>query len=155
MQEIHFTDIEKLKQQIGYQWSPWGNSRVITQKDIDAFSELTNNRQWIHIDQERSEKDSPYGGIIAHGIFIFSLIPPLLTDHTFKVVGSNQMIIRGGEKFRFVSPVYPGQMIVARQRLIDVVKKRKGTVLSWEIEIHTPIASSVPAVTATVHLQYF
>lgn len=155
MKQIHFSDIGELKKQISCQWSPWGNSRVITQKDIDAFSELTNNRQWIHTDQEKAEKESPYKGIIAHGIFIFSLIPSLLADHDFQVVGSKQFIVRGGEKFRFVSPVYPGQMVAARQRLIDVERKPNGTVLTWEMEIHKPVASSVPAVTAIVHLQYF
>lgn len=154
MQEIHFADTTSLKTHISTSWSPWGPSRVVTRADIDKFSQVTNNQQWIHTDEARAKRESPYHGIVAHGLFIFSLVPSLLFDYEYRVTGSRQFIIRGGEKFRFISPVYPDQVVFARHRLIGVTKKTRGTVLTKEVEIWVKNSSS-PTVVGIFHLQYF
>jgi acyl dehydratase len=41
--------------------SSWHN---VTQADVDAFAELTGDRQWIHIDPARA-RETPFGGTIA------------------------------------------------------------------------------------------
>jgi len=41
--------------------------RTIDQAQIDAFAEATGDRQWIHIDPERAQRESPFGVTIAHG----------------------------------------------------------------------------------------
>lgn len=65
----HLTDLEqKLNQEIGV--SPW---HTITQEDINTFARVTNDEQWIHMDPERSKKESPYKTTIAHGFFVLSL----------------------------------------------------------------------------------
>ena len=40
----------------------------VTQADVDAFAELTGDRQWIHIDPVRA-RETPFGGTIAHGYY--------------------------------------------------------------------------------------
>ena len=40
---------------------------VVSQALIDAFAELTQDRQWIHCDPERARSESPMGTTIAHG----------------------------------------------------------------------------------------
>ena len=40
---------------------------TISQERIDQFAEATGDFQWIHVDAERAEKESPFGGTIAHG----------------------------------------------------------------------------------------
>ena len=38
---------------------------TITQERIDLFAEATEDRQWIHLDRERAEKESPFKITIA------------------------------------------------------------------------------------------
>jgi acyl dehydratase len=46
----------------------------LTQGRIEQFAEVTEDRQWIHLDRERAGRESPYGGTIAHGFLTLSLI---------------------------------------------------------------------------------
>ena len=56
--------------------SDWLN---VNQSMINGFAEATKDHQWIHVDVERSAKDSPFGGTVAHGFLTLSLIPYLLS----------------------------------------------------------------------------
>ncbi|MDX2494428.1 MAG: MaoC/PaaZ C-terminal domain-containing protein, partial [Desulfuromusa sp.] len=44
-----------------------GSWLQIDQQRIDQFAAVTGDQQWIHIDPERAEKESPYASTIAHG----------------------------------------------------------------------------------------
>ena len=57
----------------------------VTQKDVDAFADVTGDHQWIHVDPERA-KDTPFGGTIAHGYYTLSLAPRF-NDQIFKLDG--------------------------------------------------------------------
>lgn len=46
----------------------------VTQERIEQFAHATEDRQWIHLDQARAGRESPYGGTIAHGFLTLSLI---------------------------------------------------------------------------------
>ena len=50
----------------------------LTQERIQQFSEITEDRQWIHTDPERAKRESPYGATIAHGFLTLSLISHFL-----------------------------------------------------------------------------
>jgi acyl dehydratase len=75
----------------------------ITQKDIDAFADVTGDHQWIHVDPERA-KDTPFGSTIAHGYFTLSLAP-VLTNEIFTMEGVAFAINYGLNKVRFPAPV--------------------------------------------------
>ncbi len=51
--------------------------RRITQDEVDTFAELTGDRQWIHIDAARAEREMPGGRTLAHGYLTLSLLPRL------------------------------------------------------------------------------
>jgi acyl dehydratase len=53
---------------------PW---LEIDQQRIDDFARVTGDEQWIHVDPQRAEKESPYGTTIAHGFLTLSLLPYL------------------------------------------------------------------------------
>jgi len=40
---------------------------ALRKKRISQFAEATEDRQWIHLDQTRASKESPYGTTIVHG----------------------------------------------------------------------------------------
>jgi len=45
---------------------------TITQDRINAFAELTGDKQWIHVDSARAQRESRYGTTIAHGFLTLS-----------------------------------------------------------------------------------
>src|SRR6516165_5155483 len=49
---------------------------TIDQGRIDQFATCTGDHQWLHVDVERSRRESPYGGPIAHGFLTLSLLAP-------------------------------------------------------------------------------
>ena len=50
MSEISFDDIETLWEQLSEGFGPWGESCDVSQEMIDAFADLTTDRQWIHVE---------------------------------------------------------------------------------------------------------
>ena len=50
---------------------------VVDQKMIDQFAECTGDNQWIHVEAERANWESPFGGPVAHGYLSLALIAPL------------------------------------------------------------------------------
>jgi acyl dehydratase len=51
---------------------------TMTQARIQQFAEATEDRQWIHLDSDRSQRESPYGTTIAHGFLTLSLLSHLV-----------------------------------------------------------------------------
>ncbi|MDH4016037.1 MAG: MaoC family dehydratase [Actinomycetota bacterium] len=92
----------------------------IPQSMIDAFADATGDHQWIHVDRERAEKESPFGGTIAHGYLTLSLVPGLLSQLVI-VEGCSRVINSGIEKLKLKAPVPAG----ARVRLAAALKNVK------------------------------
>lgn len=84
----------------------------ITQDRIDAFADVTEDWQWIHVDTERAAC-SDLGTTIAHGYLTLSLIPRLSSD-LFTFSGIGRAINYGLEKVRFPGNVRPGDLVRAR-----------------------------------------
>ncbi len=47
----------------------------ITQEQINNFADATLDHQWIHVDAERANRESPFKKTIAHGYLTLSLLP--------------------------------------------------------------------------------
>ncbi len=105
-----------------------GSSRWfrVNQERITGFAEATEDRQWIHIDEERA-RETEYGGTIAHGYLMMSLLPNLFFE-LVEFTDMGMMINFGLDKVRFVRPVPAGGEIQLRSRLISA-RKRLGGVL--------------------------
>ena len=145
MDEIRFDDVEALKAHISEEYGPWGPEIAVTQENIDAFAELTGDRQWIHIDVERAKKESPFGTPIAHGFLTLSLLPALHPSQGFRIVGYGNATNYGADGLRFLSPVPSGSKVHARARLVAVEAKPKGTLVTNETAVHV-VGSDRPAV---------
>jgi len=98
-----------------------GEWKEIDQKRIDAFADVTEDHQWIHIDVDRAKAESPYGTTIAHGFLTLSLIPALSKDN-FRVENAKMAINYGLNKVRFLNAVPSGGRIRARSELIEASK---------------------------------
>lgn len=91
---------------------------VVNQERINQFAAATDDRQWIHIDQERATKESPYGRTIAHGFLTLSLISYLMRQ-TLQLQGGARLVINYGlNRVRFPSAVREGSRIRGRFTLL-------------------------------------
>ncbi|WP_428338938.1 MaoC family dehydratase [Mycobacterium sp.] len=97
----------------------------IDQNRIDAFAECTDDHQWIHVDVERAEAESQYGGTIAHGFLTLSLIPAM-SKGNYRVDGK-MGINYGLNRVRFLAAVRATSRIRVRSELLDATKVAEDT----------------------------
>jgi acyl dehydratase len=83
---------------------------VIDQKRIDTFAEATGDHQWIHVDPERAERESPFGATVAHGYLTLALAPVLMPELVV-VAELSQIVNVGIEKLRLREPVKSGSRL--------------------------------------------
>ncbi len=99
---------------------------TVDQPMIDAFAELTNDRQWIHINAERAAREAPTGSTIAHGLLTLSLLPGMRNEIGVIPKGTGRSINYGYDKIRFLAPVKPGDRIRTRIELSSVAPRGDG-----------------------------
>ena len=68
---------------------------TITQERINLFAEATEDRQWIHVDRERAERESPFKTTIAHGFLTLSLIAHFM-QQAIKIQAPPRMAVKIG-----------------------------------------------------------
>ena len=93
---------------------------LLTRERIQQFAEVTDDRQWIHLDQERARRDSPYGTTVAHGFLTLSLLSSFLRQVLQIREGTRMSVNYGLNRVRFPAPVLAGAKIRARFTLRSV-----------------------------------
>jgi acyl dehydratase len=83
---------------------PTGNWYTITQEMIADFANATLDKQWIHVDQVRAAKESPFKSTIAHGFMSVSMISKLL-EEVFSIQSLKMGLNYGLNKVRFPNAV--------------------------------------------------
>src|ERR1700678_3791892 len=87
---------------------------TITQERINLFAEVTEDRQWIHVDHERAGRESPFKATIAHGFLPLSLVSHFM-QQAIKIRDGLRLAVNYGlNRVRFPSPVRSGSRIRAR-----------------------------------------
>ena len=92
---------------------------VVTQDRIQKFAEATDDRQWIHVDPERAQRESPFGGTVAHGFLTLSLLSYFLKQAIHVGSGVRMTVNYGLNKVRFPSAVRAGSQVRARVTLLS------------------------------------
>jgi acyl dehydratase len=90
---------------------------TLTQERIWKFAEATEDRQWIHVDRERAQKESPYGATIAHGFLTLSLLSYFMKQAIEIRSGVRMGINYGLNRVRFPAAVRAESRIRARVSL--------------------------------------
>lgn len=98
---------------------------LVDQDRIDAFAEITEDRQFIHIDPEAA-KQTPFGGTIAHGFLTLSLASAMSYDAVPPLEGVVMGVNYGFDKVRFLAPVPAGSHIRGRFKLLSAEDKGGG-----------------------------
>jgi acyl dehydratase len=89
----------------------------ITQDRIRQFAEATEDRQWIHLDPDRAQRESPFGATIAHGFLTLSLLSHLSKLALQIQSGVSMTVNYGLNRVRFPTPVPADSKIRARVAL--------------------------------------
>ncbi|HEY2436423.1 MAG TPA: MaoC family dehydratase [Solirubrobacteraceae bacterium] len=108
-------DVQALKDQVVGP-SRW---REVTQDMVNRFAELTGDGQWIHVDVERAQRESPFGTTIAHGNLTLSLIDGMRQDLA-EWSGFRLGVNYGWNKVRFPAPVPVGARVRCYSEIVDV-----------------------------------
>ena len=127
-------DIKTLKQKTGTQMgtSSW---YVLDQERINQFAAITEDQQFIHIDEERAAA-TPFGTTIAHGFLTLSLLPAMGRDVIPELDGHLMSVNYGFEKLRFLSPVPSGKRVRGHFTLTSLEERKPGEVtMLWDISI--------------------
>jgi len=149
-----FHNVEEILAAVG---EPLGTSDwvEITQERVNTFAQATDDHQWIHVDVERAEAESPYGGPIAHGYLSLSLLPSLGWQ-IYATEGARMGVNYGSNKVRYPAPVPVGSRVRLRAVLLDVDERPDGAVhllveQTLEIEGHPKPALVAETVSRVVY----
>jgi len=116
--------IEQIRSRIGEEVGVSGWIAV-DQARIDAFAEATDDRQFIHVDPAAAA-DGPFGGTIAHGFLLLSLLPRMGAEAMLIPEGMKVGINYGLDRVRFLAPVRSGRRVRGRFSLDSVEEKAPG-----------------------------
>ncbi|HEY4351683.1 MAG TPA: MaoC family dehydratase [Paraburkholderia sp.] len=126
----------------------------IDQASVDRFAEATGDRQWIHVDPQRAQRESPFGGPIAHGFLTLSLIPVLLerTLPFAQRLGVNY----GLNRVRFTAPLPVGSQVRASFAVASATDAEQGGVqVVWNVTLERQGSERPVCVAEFITRHYF
>ena len=126
--------------------------RTVTQDQVDAFADLTDDHNPIHVDPQHAA-GTPFGGTIVHGYLTVSLLAPLL-EELLRVDGAALSVNYGIDRLRFPAPVPVGASFRATADLAEVTEIKGGVQI--RIAATVEVADSTkPALVAECLFRYY
>ena len=121
-------DVSTLEQFVGQEMgvSDW---LTVDQERINEFADCTGDHQWIHVDVERAQRESPLGSTVAHGYLTLSLLATTQMGLNIVPEGVSRALNYGLDRVRFIAPVKAGARIRNRVMLLAVEAQGKGRLL--------------------------
>jgi acyl dehydratase len=101
---------------------------TIDQKRIDEFADVTEDRQFIHVDPNAA-KETMFGGTVAHGFLSLSLLSRMAFDVMLVPDNLKMAVNYGFDSIRFLAPVPAGARIRGIFTLTNVEEKSLGQLL--------------------------
>ena len=126
----------------------------VTQDRIRQFAEVTEDRQWIHVDAERARLKSPYGTTIAHGFLTLSLVSHFIKQAVEIRHGVTRAINYGLNRVRFPAAVRANAKIRARVTLLNVNELPDSLEAIYSVSIETEGATK-PSCVAECVIRYY
>lgn len=127
---------------------------LVDQSRIDVFADVTEDRQWIHVDPAAAA-ESPFGGTIAHGFLSLSLLAPLSYSAMPAVENLQTGVNYGFNNVRFLTPVRSGKRVRGRFLLKELVERSPGR---WQMTVNATVeieGETKPALVAEWMFLYF
>lgn len=98
---------------------------LIDQARIDAFADVTDDRQFIHIDPVAAAS-TPFGGTVAHGFLTLSLLSAMAAGVMLIPDTTRMAVNYGFDRVRFIQPVRSGQRVRGHFTLTAFEEKKPG-----------------------------
>lgn len=126
-----------------------GTSEWITidQKRIDEFADVTEDRQFIHVDPNAA-KETMFGGTVAHGFLSLSLLSRMAFDVMLVPDNLKMAVNYGFNTVRFLAPVPVGARVRGIFTLTNVEEKSLGQLLMHHNVMVDIDVTEKPALTA-------
>lgn len=105
-----------------------------TQEQVNLFADATLDHQWIHVDVARCERESPFGGTIAHGYLTLSILPHLW-EQIVDVQNIRDQINYGIESLRYQQPVRVGSRVRLHVDVKEVLNLRGTTKATMGVKL--------------------
>lgn len=146
MESIDYKDNEALQALVSEEFGEWSEPLKITQELINDYAELSGDDMWLHVDEERCAKESPFGSTIAHGFLLLSVLPKmkLKTNALAAVSGFGHMMNYGSDKLRFLGAVPVGSEVHSKSRIESVEVTEKKTKVTMLNQVHI-VGQDTPA----------
>lgn len=122
---------------------------TVTQEQVNLFADSTGDHQWIHVDVERANAESPFGGPIAHGYLTLSLVN-LFLPKLLDVQGASMGVNVGLDKVRFPSPVPVGSRLRGRGQVVAVEEAKGGVQVTVRVTVEREGADKPVCIADTV-----
>jgi acyl dehydratase len=126
--------------------------RTFTQDEVNAFADLTDDHNFIHVDPEAAAR-TPFGGTIAHGYFTMAMLAPI-TQELIQVSDLGMGVNYGLDKVRFPAPVPVGARFRGSAVLDEVSEVKGGQQAKVTVTIEVEDAPK-PAVVAECLFRYY
>ncbi len=126
----------------------------VSQERINRFAEATDDRQWIHVDVERAQRESIWKQTIAHGYLTLAMVPELLS-RLVVIIGVKTAINTGIDKLRFSAPVPSGSRVRLKAEIKEAREVPANAVrITFAIRVEIE-GGSKPALLANVNYLYY
>ena len=114
---------------------PASNWTQISQGMINKFADATGDHQWIHIDVERCQKESPFKQTIAHGFLSASLMPKAFEEviEPHKEIAS--VLNYGINSLRFLEPVRVDDKVRFAFKVANIEQKPLGKLFTFDCAV--------------------
>ena len=138
MSEINYKDQDALNTLVSEEFGDWSNAVLVDQALINQFADISGDNMWLHVDEERCAKESPFGSTIAHGFLILSLVTKMGggSGAISRITGFGHMMNYGSDKLRFLGAVPVNSEVHSRSRVKEIVVTEKKTKVVMETHIH-------------------
>lgn len=133
MNTLQFKNLTEFKSMKGKEL-PHSEWLAVTQEMINDFANATLDTQWVHVDEDRAAKESPFKSTIAHGFMSLSLLSKMLGD--LIQIDSVKMGLNYGLNYvRFPHPVPVNSKLQMQARIKDIEDQQQGVKITFECQV--------------------
>ncbi|MDV7271270.1 MaoC family dehydratase [Thioclava sp. A2] len=103
--------------------------KVITDRDIELFAEVSTDHNPVHLDQAYAE-GTMFKGRIAHGMLTAGLISAVIGE---QLPGHGTIYL--AQSLKFMAPVRPGDEVLAEVSVLAIDEKRRRVTLETQCSV--------------------
>jgi len=125
-------------------------ARTVTEADIVNFAGISGDYNPLHIDEEFAKK-TRFGARIAHGVLTLSIMTGLWAR--LGILEGTVEAFYGIERLRFTKPVYIGETLHVKMKVVDKEEKGQSGIIVLENTVLNQKSETVMVCTTNLLVQ--